>query len=101
MSPRRWRVLVAQSSSWPRFSRTWRFRTLRAASLFARAAHVGGRVEQFAAEHARAVTVMPRHTIPTRSGDVPCAVVSSRRDAARGACSSFPAFTRWGSTSRG
>jgi acetyl esterase/lipase len=44
---------------------------LRAASLFARAAHVGGRVEQFAAEHAHAVTVMPRRTIPTRSGDVP------------------------------
>jgi dienelactone hydrolase len=44
---------------------------VRAGSLFVRAAHLGGRVEQFATEHARAVTVQPRHTVPTRHGDVP------------------------------
>lgn len=44
---------------------------VRAASLFVRAAHVGGRVEEFAAEHAHAVDVMPPHTVPTRHGDVP------------------------------
>lgn len=44
---------------------------LRAASLFVRAAHVGGRVEQFAARHAHAVTVVPPHTVATRNGDVP------------------------------
>ncbi len=43
---------------------------VRAASLFVRVAHVGGRVEQFAAEHAHTVTVMPRHTVRTRNGDV-------------------------------
>src|SRR6267142_5461496 len=42
----------------------------RAASLFVRVAHVGGRVERFAAEHAHTVTVLPRHTVPTRNGDV-------------------------------
>lgn len=44
---------------------------LRAASLFVRAAHLGGRVEQFATEYARAITVEPRHMMPTRHGDVP------------------------------
>src|SRR5436190_3253265 len=44
---------------------------VRAASLFVRAAHVGGRVEQFAADHAHAVTIMSPHTVPTRHGDVP------------------------------
>src|SRR5678816_354386 len=44
---------------------------VRAASLFVRAAHVGGRVEEFAAEHAHAVDVLPPHTVPTRHGDVP------------------------------
>jgi len=44
---------------------------VRAASLFVRVAHVGGRVEQFATAHAHAVTVMPPHTVPTRRGDVP------------------------------
>ena len=43
---------------------------LRAASLFVRAAHRGGRVERFAAEHARAVTIRPRHSVPTRHGEV-------------------------------
>ena len=44
---------------------------VRAASLFVRAAHLGGRVEQFATEHAHTVTVMPPHMVPTRRGDVP------------------------------
>jgi dienelactone hydrolase len=44
---------------------------VRAASLFVRVAHIGGRVEQFATEHAHTVTVLPRHTVPTRHGDVP------------------------------
>ena len=44
---------------------------VRAASLFVRAAHLGGRVEQFATEHARAITVEPRHAVSTRHGDVP------------------------------
>ena len=44
---------------------------VRAASLFVRAAHVGGRVEQFASAHAHAVTVMPPHMVSTRLGDVP------------------------------
>lgn len=43
----------------------------RAASLFVRVAHVGGRVGQFAAQHAHTVTVMPPHTVATRSGEVP------------------------------
>jgi dienelactone hydrolase len=44
---------------------------LRAASLFVRAAHLGGRVEAFATQHARTVDVMPPHMVPTRLGDVP------------------------------
>jgi dienelactone hydrolase len=44
---------------------------VRAASLFVRTAHLGGRVEQFAARHAHAVTLMPPHTVATRNGDVP------------------------------
>src|SRR5258705_14025675 len=44
---------------------------VRAASLFVRAAHLGGRVEAFATEHARTVELMPPHTVPTRLGDVP------------------------------
>jgi dienelactone hydrolase len=43
----------------------------RAASLVVRAADFGGRVEALANEHAHAVTIAPRHTLPTRSGDVP------------------------------
>ena len=43
----------------------------RAASLFARAAHVGGRVGAVASATAIAVTVLPRHMVPTRQGDVP------------------------------
>src|SRR5438046_1186381 len=44
---------------------------VRAASLFVRAAHLGGRVEAFATQHARAVDVMTPHMVPTRLGDVP------------------------------
>ena len=44
---------------------------VRAASLFVRVAHVGGRAEQFAARHAHTVTIVPPHTVPTRSGEVP------------------------------
>ena len=43
----------------------------RSASLFVRTAHLGGRIEQYAVEHARAVTVDDRHLVPTRHGDVP------------------------------
>jgi dienelactone hydrolase len=43
---------------------------VRAASLFVRVAHIGGRVERFASEHAHAVTVLPRHAVTTRHGDV-------------------------------
>ena len=70
MSQRRWRVLAAIVVIAAVLAYV-AVPYLRAASLFVRAAHVGGRVEQFAAEHAHAVTVMPRRTIPTRSGDVP------------------------------
>ena len=44
---------------------------VRAASLFVRVAHVGGRVEEFAASHARTVTVQPPHMVPVRGGVVP------------------------------
>src|SRR5574341_1339675 len=42
----------------------------RAALLFARVGNVGGRLEAFAEWNARAVTVAPRHMVPTRQGDV-------------------------------
>ncbi len=42
----------------------------RAASLIVRAANLGGRAEAFARNHERAITVEPRHTVPTRFGDV-------------------------------
>ena len=41
-----------------------------AALLFARVGNVGGRIEALAEAAARNVTVSPRHTIPTRQGDV-------------------------------
>jgi dienelactone hydrolase len=44
---------------------------VRAASLFVRIAHPGGRIEQLAARRARAVTVMAPHTVATRNGVVP------------------------------
>jgi dienelactone hydrolase len=44
---------------------------VRAASLFVRVAHLGGHVEEFAADHARAVTVLPPHMVPVRGGMVP------------------------------
>src|SRR5258705_7439329 len=44
---------------------------VRAASLCVRVARIGGRVEQFASQHARAVTIMPPHTVATRNGHVP------------------------------
>src|ERR1041384_8105895 len=43
---------------------------VRAASLFVRAAHLGGRVEAFVTQHAREVTVLPPHMVPTRLGGV-------------------------------
>src|SRR5688572_3723045 len=43
---------------------------VRAASLFVRAAHLGGRTETFANAIAQPVTALPRHTVPTRQGDV-------------------------------
>jgi hypothetical protein len=43
---------------------------VRAASLFVRVAHVGGRVEELAANHARTVTVMPPHMVAVRNGEV-------------------------------
>jgi dienelactone hydrolase len=42
----------------------------RAAALFIRIAHVGGRVEQIAVREARRVTVERRHAVSTRDGDV-------------------------------
>jgi dienelactone hydrolase len=42
-----------------------------AASLFVRVANLGGRVEEFANNRARMVTVKPPHTVPTRHGGVP------------------------------
>jgi dienelactone hydrolase len=42
----------------------------RAASLIVRAANLGGRAEAFANYRAHSVTVQPRHTVPTRYGDV-------------------------------
>ena len=41
-----------------------------AASLFVRAANLGGRVEAFADSRARAVTVEAPHLVPTRQGEV-------------------------------
>ncbi len=43
----------------------------RALSLIVRAANLGGSVEAFANDRARAVTTEPQATIPTRQGDVP------------------------------
>src|SRR5688572_7984766 len=43
---------------------------VRAASLFVRAANLGGRVEALADAAARSVSVLPRHLVPTRQGDV-------------------------------
>ena len=44
---------------------------VRAASLFVRVAHLGGRVEQLAARQAHTVTILPPHMVATRNGDVP------------------------------
>jgi dienelactone hydrolase len=82
MSPRRWRVLAAIVVIAAVLAYV-AVPYVRAASLFVRAAHVGGRVEQFAAEHAHAVTVMPRRTIPTRSGDVPARLYRPDRSSSR------------------
>src|SRR2546422_327948 len=43
----------------------------RAASLIVRAANLGGRIEAFAHQQSRTVTVQPTSVIPTRYGDVP------------------------------
>jgi dienelactone hydrolase len=43
---------------------------VRAASLFIRAANMGGRTEGFANAMAQRVTVLPRHMVPTRQGEV-------------------------------
>ena len=42
----------------------------RAALLFTRVANLGGRLQAFADDRARTVTVEPRHTVPTRQGPV-------------------------------
>jgi dienelactone hydrolase len=42
----------------------------RAASLFVRVGNVGGRIEALADASTRPVTVLPRHMVPTRQGDV-------------------------------
>jgi dienelactone hydrolase len=44
---------------------------VRAAGFIVRAAKIGGRAERIARDHAYAVTRAPRHTVPTRYGDVP------------------------------
>src|SRR6185503_2119572 len=44
---------------------------VRAASLFVRVAHIGGRVEELATSQARSVTVLPPHMVPVRGGVVP------------------------------
>jgi hypothetical protein len=43
---------------------------LRAASLFIRVGNVGGRLEALADATARTVTVLPRHRVPVRQGEV-------------------------------
>jgi dienelactone hydrolase len=43
---------------------------LRASSFIVRAANLGGRAEAFANDHARVVTVEPRHMVDTRYGQV-------------------------------
>ena len=43
---------------------------VRAAALFARVGHVGGRAEALAVAASRTVTVRPRHIVPTRQGEV-------------------------------
>jgi hypothetical protein len=67
---RTWRILVATAiaaSVLAYFAVPY----VRAASLFLRVAHLGGRLERIAASRARTVTVMPPHMVPTRNGDVP------------------------------
>src|SRR2546425_2968007 len=70
VSRRRWRILVAIlviAAALAYLAVPY----VRAASLFVRVAHLGGSVGQFATRHARAVTIVPPHMVPTRSGDVP------------------------------
>src|SRR4051812_40909095 len=68
-SRNRWRVLVATTIVAAVLAYV-AVPYVRAASLFVRAAHIGGRVEAFASERARAVAILPRHMIATRIGDV-------------------------------
>lgn len=58
---------------------TWLIATpyVRAATLLARAAGLGGRIEQVAHATARAVTVLPPGHVPTRQGNVPAQIYRS------------------------
>ncbi len=55
----------------------------RAASLIVRAANLGGRAEAFANSLAHAVTVHPRHDVPTRYGGVAAQLYTPEGGAAR------------------
>jgi dienelactone hydrolase len=69
-APRRWRILAAViliAAVLGYVAAPY----VRAASLFIRVAHVGGRIEAIANNQAHAVTIMPPHTVPTRHGPVP------------------------------
>src|SRR5882672_3091133 len=81
-SPRRWRILAAVLLIVAVVAYL-AVPYVRAASLFVRAAHLGGRVEQFATAHARAVTIMPPHMVGTRRGDVPAQFYVPEGDVSR------------------
>ena len=69
-APRRWRILAAViliAAVLGYVAAPY----VRAASLFIRVAHVGGRIEAIANNQAHAVTIMSPHTVPTRHGPVP------------------------------
>src|SRR5437868_5165495 len=56
---------------------------VRAASLFVRAAHLGGRIEQAANASAQPVAILPPQTVPTRSGSVPAQFYRPARRSSR------------------
>ncbi|HLG57471.1 MAG TPA: hypothetical protein VI485_19170 [Vicinamibacterales bacterium] len=56
---------------------------LRASSFIVRAANLGGRAEAFANDHARVVTVEPRHMVDTRYGQVPATFYMPEGDVSR------------------
>jgi dienelactone hydrolase len=66
----RWRTALLVASALIGIAAYLATPSARAASLFVRAANVGGRLEGFANVTARSVTVLPTHVVPTRHGDI-------------------------------